>query len=543
MKTMTKIYKTLGLLPISVAALMLTACSNEDFTTETVQAATKTIPYVVTVTNGDATDTRATVDNDNKTLYFAEGDKLYITGTNIQGVLDITDGKGTASATFKGELAYTGDNAPGDDLALTATLVSTQQTVGTEVSVDANGAVTVNYPTTAFCADVATAVQKYSNLTGTGTLSSKTFALSQQTAFLNFGITFEDGTIAGTALSAVLKNGETTLCTANVTTALESEKIVAKFVLPIAKGTALSSATVKMGDKAALAITDATLDGKVYNVLKTQMAAVAEVTTDPTATSGTIYAESTTALVSAGVANGGTMMYKVTNTNDKPTSTDGFSADVPTAKTRTAGTYYVWYYVKADATHSDSEISATAVAVTVSAIPPLSLTSPALGQVIGSDGKNYAKDASLPTGVTKTAVIVYVNGSNGLALALQDAGPMTWADANTAATNATPKFSNATWRVPTNADWYHILGNDGDASSIEDATFVNSSNLPGYITGAGGSNFQENQYYWSGTEYVESEGYAWMLNMGYVTESTVYAYFYGGFKASDDVCVRLCLAF
>ena len=83
----------------------------------------------------------------------------------------------------------------------------------------------------------------------------------------------------------------------------------------------------------------------------------ATVTTAPTATAAYIEVGSTTALVGAGAADGGTMMYAVTTTNTKPTSTDGFSATVPTAEGRTAGTYYVWYYAKADAEHSDSEIA------------------------------------------------------------------------------------------------------------------------------------------------------------------------------------------
>ena len=96
----------------------------------------------------------------------------------------------------------------------------------------------------------------------------------------------------------------------------------------------------------------------------------AEVTTAPTATTGDIVAGSETALVSGGAAEGGTMYYKVTTANTKPTSTEGFSATVPTAKTLAAGTYYVWYYVQADDTHTDSEISATAVTVTVKAGTP-----------------------------------------------------------------------------------------------------------------------------------------------------------------------------
>ena len=255
------------------AALVMTACSNDDNANESPvqQSTVKTIPYSVTVNEGATT--RATVESDNKTLKFAVGDKLYISGTDIQGVLYIQSGTGTTFATFSGYLTYSGSGTPASDLSLTATLVSAQQNVGTEVSVDAAGAVTVNYPTTSYCGDVAEAVQKYSNLTGTSTYGMKSFSLTQQTAFLNFVITFEDGTTTGTGLSAVVSNNSTAICTANVTTTTESEKVVAKFVLPVASGTTLSSATVTMGSKAALNITNATLTGKVYNVRKTQAAA------------------------------------------------------------------------------------------------------------------------------------------------------------------------------------------------------------------------------------------------------------------------------
>lgn len=255
------------------AALVMTACSNDDNANESPvqQSTVKTIPYSVTVNEGATT--RATVESDNKTLKFADGDKLYISGTDIQGVLDIQTGTGTTFSTFSGNLTYSGSGTPASDLSLTATLVSAQQNVGTEVSVDAAGAVTVNYPTTSYCGDVATAVQKYSNLTGTSTYGLKSFSLTQQTAFLNFVITFEDGTTTGTGLSAVVSNNSAAICTANVTTVTDNG-VKAKFVLPVAKGTTLSSANVKFGDKAAISFgASQTLDGKVYNVTKTQAAA------------------------------------------------------------------------------------------------------------------------------------------------------------------------------------------------------------------------------------------------------------------------------
>lgn len=198
--------------------------------------------------------------------------------------------------------------------------------------------------------------------------------------------------------------------------------------------------------------------------------------------------------------------------------------------------------ITATATNGTDDTADDKTATCEVTVSPLILTSPALGQVIGSDGKNYAKDASLPTGVTKAAVIVYLDGTgHGLALALQDAGQIPWADANTAATNATPKFSNATWRVPTNADWWSIFGKTGDVNTSNSIT---SLNLPGYILGAGGSNFLAEQYYyyWSGTE--DGEDNAWTLRMDLVYENKVTAFFFNNYpKYGTLVYVRLCLAF
>ena len=94
----------------------------------------------------------------------------------------------------------------------------------------------------------------------------------------------------------------------------------------------------------------------------------ATVTTAPTG-AAMVGVGKTTALVSGGVAEGGTLMYRVTTENTKPASTDGFSDAVPTAENITAsGMVYVWYYVKGDETHSDSEIAATAIEVPVAVI-------------------------------------------------------------------------------------------------------------------------------------------------------------------------------
>ena len=100
----------------------------------------------------------------------------------------------------------------------------------------------------------------------------------------------------------------------------------------------------------------------------------ASIATAPAATAGDIEAGSTTTLVSAGAASGGTMMYAVTTENTKPSSTEDFSATIPTAENLTAGTYYVWYYVKGDDSHEDSAISSEAITVTIVAAAPSTYT-------------------------------------------------------------------------------------------------------------------------------------------------------------------------
>ena len=466
MKTKNMIWAALSM----TAALVMTACTNDDNIVETPaapQAEVKTIPYTVTVNDGAATN-RAAVDSDNKTLRFATGDKLYITGTNVKGVLDITSGVGeTTGATFSGDLTVIGGGTVDPDLSLTATLVSAQQTVGTEVSVSESGAVTVNYPTTAYCTDVATAVQKYSWLTGTSTYSAKSFTLSQETAFLNFVITFEDGTTTDTELSAVVSNGGSAIATANVTTTTESEKVVAKFVLPVySSTTTLSSANVKMGDKAAISFgASQTLTGKVYNVKKTQAAASL-------------------------------------------------------------------------------------------------ITSPAVGQFIGSDGKNYAADATLPAGVTKVAKIFYVGSDNGeaapynhgLALAMSDANSgnsCKWStsttqvhtyytSSNSFTSESGLQYNDATHNTDAYPAFKAAIANNGTAAPTGCSAWFLAS---GYqwkkmADAAGGYNKLGlgSNYYWSSTEYDASG--AWSFYPDYD------GYWYHGSKDSvSGSLVRSCLAF
>lgn len=259
-------------------ALALTACSGEDNTIETSQTGNpkelskvKTIAYSVTVNGGNAT-TRATVDDNNKTLRFAAGDVLYIASdsrADLKGALTLKAGDAgkTSGATFEGSLTYTGD-APADDLTLKATLVGSSN-AGIGIT---DGKVTgITYPTDAFCSSVNDAVEKYSLLTGTSTYAARSFSLSQSTAFLNFAVRLTGSVTAGTNVTATVKNGATTLSTATVTAADVSGTVTAQFVLPVAANTVLSGATVTINDLPAVSFGgDAakTLSAKVYNVAR-----------------------------------------------------------------------------------------------------------------------------------------------------------------------------------------------------------------------------------------------------------------------------------
>ena len=303
--------------------------------------------------------------------------------------------------------------------------------------------------------------------------------------------------------------------------------------------------------------------------------------TVPTANTADIYAGSTTPLINAGstTEEGATMKYLVTATNEQPTSTDGFSADVPTAEATAItgpGTYYVWYYLDL-ASGDDSDISALAVEVTVKAVhvtmkrgtedatswqgkagegeyqalpltgleagtavsvkyngtkkvksvkakkaaPALNLTSPAVGQVIGDDGKNYAA-GSVPTVVTAVAKICYVSGDHGLALALADEGQMNWSTAISTCAAHTPAFSNGTWKLATKDEWSNMITAAGGYAALRDG-----------FSSVGGSNLQSAGY-WSSTE--NGSDYAKFYHFD---ENS----WYFDYKTRDYFWVRACLAF
>ena len=149
------------------------------------------------------------------------------------------------------------------------------------------------------------------------------------------------------------------------------------------------------------------------------------------------------------------------------------------------------------------------------------ITNPVVGQVIGSDGKNYAY-GSLPTGVTAVAKICYVSGSNGLALALTDEeGTMNWSTAQTTCAAHTPAITGGTWKLATKDEWDNMITAAGSHTALRNG-----------FSSVGGTNMKEDYPYWSSTE--DGSDNVW-----------IYSFSYGIWSKNNSPVgyVRACLAF
>lgn len=272
-----------AMLPM-VAAMMLTSCSSgsDDVAatpTAPTQKGAKKIPYTVVV--GSSVTTRATVgekDANNKyPLYFAKGDKLYAQSADgkVYGVLPVEDQyEGKTEATFTGELTVEAGATLTDQTPITVTLVG-KDNVGVQISGDK--VTGINYGT-ALCGTLDEAVRKYSLLTDTKPYNNREFYIQQQTAFVDFTITLDEGTYDGATLGVELKNfdgnREGQVTAHHVYTAEDTYgSIQTRFFVCASKNATINkdAATLKMGsnDAKAFLTKNATLQAGVSTVNKT----------------------------------------------------------------------------------------------------------------------------------------------------------------------------------------------------------------------------------------------------------------------------------
>ena len=262
---MKKMKSLWALLPVAVA-LIVASCSSED--AAELVSGKKTIPVTITVGMDNAT--RATVGDDNSSLYFQTGDKLAVlySGAQIALLNNTTIAEGSSSATFQGNMTV--PDAAESYGEVTVVLIG-QNNVGVQANYSWSGS--------AICVASGSstalneAVKKYSYLKGTGPFNpagQNNFTLTQHTAFLNFYVTFEDETAANTALSVAVTNNNSTIGSGSVTTTTDGENVFTNFVVPVAAGTVMNGATIEFTDKDPITLnTTATLAGKSYRIEKT----------------------------------------------------------------------------------------------------------------------------------------------------------------------------------------------------------------------------------------------------------------------------------
>ena len=366
------------LFSIAAAALMMVACSNEDLTQQTQTKAGK-MQFSATIaapSSGATTRTIYTEDTQNKkiTVAWKVDDEIALVHNGVKDVATVKTINSDGSATITGYVTGATNNAD-VRLVYPAARVGTVTggADGTEYTADetVEGKLKTQGGTLAYIQDNLDFREDMGQLavSETGvTLAEKAGDISPLLAI--WKLTLSDGTNNLSATQVKIKGGESVLAS---TTTLATATSVVTLAIPTdvyIDGALTIEATVGDDTYAYTKAEVATfIPGTYYQSTVTMTKKIpATVTTAPTATAS-VTAGSTTALVTAGVADGGTMMYAVTTTNTKPTSTTGFSATIPTSEgIVTEGTYYVWYYVKADGSHTDSAISASAVSVTVTVV-------------------------------------------------------------------------------------------------------------------------------------------------------------------------------
>ena len=164
------------------------------------------------------------------------------------------------------------------------------------------------------------------------------------------------------------------------------------------------------------------------------------------------------------------------------------------------------------------------------------IVNPVVGQIIGSDGKNYDANATLPDGVKAVAVIAYVGSEtgddtykNGLAIALADEADSNWSTAKSTCEGKTA-ITGAKWCLPSQDQWKQMFKANGDNEGSY--TGLNTT-----ITTAGGTTLKELAFYWSSSE-AEPGVKAYYVNL--YKQGTVY---WNNDNENYNYQVRACLAF
>lgn len=129
---------------------------------------------------------------------FQSGDRLFVSyesgGNSLYGVLNLTDGVGTSTGEFEGDLTCSAGFYPGtSNPVINFTLVGVNAATGFYTISDDKITAGPSYPSVIDYTSetLAGMVEKYSHFTASGNFTSNSFTLQQQSVFLNFSIKFD----------------------------------------------------------------------------------------------------------------------------------------------------------------------------------------------------------------------------------------------------------------------------------------------------------------------------------------------------------------
>ena len=439
------------LFSIAAATMMMVACSSEDTALKNTPAAGPQMQFTATIAapSSGTTRTEYTESGTDINVAWKVGDEIALIHNGVKDVATVKTVNANGSATITGFITKA-ENEAGVELVYPSALVTSVTNDGPVFDNDLLGRISTQDGTLKYIQDNLDFRRAKGQLSVNETSATLKEAATMNSMHAIWKLTLQNDDETPVALSAKQVSVQLTADvpilrarTAELTTPISSFYLAME---PFTEAPITIEATVGEDTYSYTNEVTSLERGKYYQSTVTMTKKIpATVTTAPTATAS-VTAGSTTALVTAGVADGGTMMYAVTTTNTKPTSTTGFSATIPTSEgIVTEGTYYVWYYVKADGSHTDSAISASAVSVTVTVVLATGITLSKTETII-----NYW--STTPT-ETLTATVTPDDASNKTVVWSSDNKAVATVDETTGEiTSVAPGTANITARTTDGTD-------------------------------------------------------------------------------------------
>ena len=439
------------LFSIAAATMMMVACSSEDTALKNTPAAGPQMQFTATIAapSSGTTRTEYTESGTDINVAWKVGDEIALIHNGVKDVATVKTVNANGSATITGFITKA-ENEAGVELVYPSALVTSVTNDGPVFDNDLLGRISTQDGTLKYIQDNLDFRRAKGQLSVNETSATLKEAATMNSMHAIWKLTLQNDDETPVALSAKQVSVQLTADvpilrarTAELTTPISSFYLAME---PFTEAPITIEATVGEDTYSYTNEVTSLERGKYYQSTVTMTKKIpATVTTAPTATAS-VTAGSTTALVTAGVADGGTMMYAVTTTNTKPTSTTGFSATIPTSEgIVTEGTYYVWYYVKADGSHTDSAISASAVSVTVTVVLATDITLSKTETII-----NYW--STTPT-ETLTATVTPDDASNKTVVWSSDNKAVATVNATTGEiTSVAPGTANITARTTDGTD-------------------------------------------------------------------------------------------